>query len=129
MFRLLIFFILIPLYHTFRSNIGLLGCYLPINVKCDIPELGAGPFRFALAVDATLTLLEILEVDGPTRTSELREWLERKGPALSSRTVCRLLRDSGQAKMEYGGQGMYTYGIWKLAGERGNDAPTPTAHP
>ena len=64
---------------------------------------------------ATEELLNILAVNGPTRTKYLRGTrMFHGGRTLSNRQICRLLRESGKAEMEYGGQGKFTYGIWRL---------------
>lgn len=64
-------------------------------------------------------LLHILAVNGPTRTSDLRGTPRFHGVrTLSNQTICRLLRESGKAEMEYGGQWKFTFGIWRLKAQR-----------
>jgi hypothetical protein len=67
---------------------------------------------------ATEELLHILADNGPCRTRDLSGTPVFHGHrTLSSRQICRLLRESGKAEMEYGGQGKFTYGIWRLKAE------------
>jgi hypothetical protein len=68
---------------------------------------------------ATEELLQILAVNGPTRTSDLSGTRKFHGMrTLSNRQICRLLRESGKAEMEYGGQWKFTYGIWRLKAQQ-----------
>lgn len=64
---------------------------------------------------ATEELLHILAVVGPSKTKALSGTPMFHGHrTLSNRQICRLLRESGKAEMEYGGLGKFTYGIWRL---------------
>jgi len=64
---------------------------------------------------ATEELLHILAVNGPTATRDLSGTPMFHGSrTLSNRQICRLLRESGKVQMEYGGQGKFTYCIWRL---------------
>jgi hypothetical protein len=60
-----------------------------------------------------------LAKNGPTRTSDLSGARKFHGMrTLSNRQICRLLRESGKAEMEYGGQWKFTYGIWRLKAQQ-----------
>jgi hypothetical protein len=68
---------------------------------------------------ATAELLSILEKVGPLSTSELSGTPQFHGArTLSNRQIIRLLRESGKAEMEYGGNQRFSYGIWRLKGDR-----------
>ena len=68
---------------------------------------------------ATRELLDILRRRGPQRTSQLSGTPKFHGSrTLSNRQIIRLLRESGEAKMEYGGNQRFSYGIWRLKGDR-----------
>jgi hypothetical protein len=68
---------------------------------------------------ATASLLKVLEEVGPLSTSELSGIPPFHGTrTLSNRQIIRLLRESGKAEMEYGGNQRFSYGIWRLKGDR-----------
>ena len=68
---------------------------------------------------ATAELLSILEKVGPLSTSELSGTPQFHGArTLSNRQIIRVLRESGKAEMEHGGNPRFSYGIWRLKGDR-----------
>lgn len=71
-------------------------------------------------------MLEILQVLGPRRTSELSGTKNLHGKrTLSSWQVRKLLRESGKAEMVLLGQGPYTYGVWYVKDEECDRLGTP----